>query len=268
MAKVLDPRQKHSGMTKCYVEFRLILARLAVQVKTETLDWPKRSVYYFHIYMTNIRVRPYEAKDRAQLRTLCCDVADRGESIEPLFFDRELAADMLTAYYTDYEPRSSFVAEHNGSIVGYVNGCVDNRRYGLVMFWILIPAALIRGFKRGIFFRRELWHMVHVLFKNWRRIFAWRKESFHSHQGHLHIGIDASFRNQHLGEQLIKALVERAVGKRVGELTASVHDANKPAMRFFERLGFVVRERHYTIMARGKGWEEYNALFYVKTITP
>lgn len=54
--------------------------------------------------MNNINIRPYNLKDRAALRTLCCDVADRGGPIENFFPDRDFAADLLTGYYTDYEP--------------------------------------------------------------------------------------------------------------------------------------------------------------------
>ena len=216
--------------------------------------------------MHRIHVRPYELKDRSQLRALCCDVADRGNPIESLFFDRELAADILSAYYTDYEPGSSFVAEDNGNIVGYINGCLDNRRYGLVVFWMVVPLAFLKGFKRGVFFRRELWRMVLVFLRNWHRLLDWRKGAFHSHQGHLHIGIKAAYRHEHGGEQLVKALEHRAIAKGVGELSASVHGDNKPAIRFFERMGFVVRGQYPTIMARGQGWEEYHAIFYVKKI--
>ena len=60
-----------------------------------------------------------------------------------IFFpDRDVAGDLLTKYYTDYEPQSTFVAECDGRLIGYINGCMDNRRYGLVMFWILMPALL------------------------------------------------------------------------------------------------------------------------------
>ena len=110
--------------------------------------------------MNNINIRPYNLKDRAALRMLCCDVADRGGPIENFFPDRDLAADLLTKYYTDYEPQSTFVAECDGRLVGYINGCMDNRRYGLVMFWILMPLLLVKGFKRGIFFRRETRQMI------------------------------------------------------------------------------------------------------------
>ena len=216
--------------------------------------------------MNKINIRPYKTQDRAALRTLCCDVADRGNPIENFFPDRDVAADLLTKYYTDYEPRSTFIAELDGRLVGYINGCMDNRRHGLVMFWILMPALLLKAFKRGLFFRSEIHQMVLGALKNWRRIFVWRKSSFHSHQGHLHIGIDRSFRGQQVGGELVNTLVKYALDKGIVELAASVHDANKAAGGFFERQGFSVRERHPMILIRDGKEEPYHSLLYVKTI--
>jgi len=96
--------------------------------------------------MNKINIRPYKIEDRDALRALCCNIADRGRPIENFFPDRDVAADMLTQYYTDYEPESTFVVESDGHLVGYINGCMDNRRHGLVMFWLLMPSLLLKAF--------------------------------------------------------------------------------------------------------------------------
>lgn len=217
--------------------------------------------------MKKINIRPYRTGDRTALRNLCCDLADRGGPIENFFPDRDIAADLLTSYYTDYEPQSTFVAEHEGLLVGYINGCTDNRRYGLVMIWLLIPALLIKGFKRGIFFRPQVRQMLKGFLKNWRSIFVWRQGSFHSHQGHLHIGVAKDLRGQQVGGKLVEALVGHASKAGIVELTASVHDANKAAGRFFESRGFVVRQRRPMILIRDGKQELYHSLLYVKTIS-
>jgi len=216
--------------------------------------------------MNKINIRPYIKEDRDQLRTLCCDVADRGGPIENFFPDRDVAADLLTNYYTDYEPQSTFIADCDGRLVGYINGCMDNRRYGLVMFWLLTPALLAKAFKRGLFFRPEILHLLRGIFKNWRRIFVWRKKSFHSHQGHLHIGIAGDFRGQKLGQKLLEALVGHAARLGISEIAASVNDANKAAEFFFESQGFAVRERYPMVLVREGKEEHYHSLLYVKTI--
>lgn len=217
--------------------------------------------------MNNINIRAYKQEDRIALRALCCDVADRGGPIEGFFPDREVAADLLTKYYTDYEPESTFVAELDGRLIGYINGCMDNRRYGLVMFWLLMPVVLVKAFKHGVFFKPEIRQLLQGVLKNWRRIFVWRKKSFHSHQGHLHIGITGDFRNQQVGRKLVAALLNNAAGKGIVELAASVHDANKSAGVFFEAQGFTIRERYPMIQIREGKEEHYHSLLYVKTIS-
>ena len=69
------------------------------------------------------RVRFYEPRDRATVRRICADTGFLSKPIDPLFEDRELFADYLTRYYTDYEPESTLVCELDGEILGYLNGC-------------------------------------------------------------------------------------------------------------------------------------------------
>lgn len=66
--------------------------------------------------------RPYAPKDRAAVRAICADTGFLGNPIDPVFEDRELFADYLTAYYTDVEPESTFVCEIDGEVKGYLMG--------------------------------------------------------------------------------------------------------------------------------------------------
>ncbi len=213
-----------------------------------------------------IKIRAFNKSDRPRIRQICCDVADRGEPIESFFPDREFAADLLTKYYTDYEPENSFVAESDGLVVGYINSALDNRRYGLVIIFIIIPFILIKGIVRGVFIRPEFLQILKASLKNWRRLFVLRKTSFGSHQGHLHIGILKEFRHQHIGEKLVQVLLDHAKNTEVTEIVASVSDQNPAACRFFERLGFIVLSRYPMMMADGPTIKEYHSISYVKKI--
>lgn len=211
-------------------------------------------------------IRPFQKTDRNAVRKICCDVADRGEPIENIFPDREFAADLLTCYYTDFEPESSFVAESNGKVVAYTNGCLDNRRYGLAVMFLIMPKLILKGLIRGVFFRREFIQIIKAMVKNWKRLFVWRKQSFHSHQGHLHIGVARDFRGHQTGRQLINTLLEYAKKNQVTEMAASVSDQNTSACLFFERLGFVAKDRYPMMMAYGDSFQVYHSISYVKTI--
>ena len=76
----------------------------------------------------SLLIRVYRPDDRDAVRTVACDTADRGEPVEGFFRDREVFADLLTRYYTDWEPQSLWVAEAEGRVIGYLTGCLDTRR--------------------------------------------------------------------------------------------------------------------------------------------
>ena len=68
-------------------------------------------------------VRPYQVRDRQAVRRICADTGFLGNPIDPLFEDRELFADFLTAPYTDAEPENAFVLENaKGEILGFIMG--------------------------------------------------------------------------------------------------------------------------------------------------
>ena len=67
-------------------------------------------------------VRSYRPSDRPAIRKICADTGFLGQPIDPVFEDRELFADYLTAYYTDAEPESAVVCERDGEVMGYVLG--------------------------------------------------------------------------------------------------------------------------------------------------
>ena len=79
------------------------------------------------------------------VRNLCCDTGYLGQPIDPVFEDRELFADYLTAYYTDIEPEAAFVLEHHGVIKGYLLG---SRRPARQKFFDLFQNA--RLFAKGM----------------------------------------------------------------------------------------------------------------------
>ncbi|MCX7869289.1 MAG: hypothetical protein N2322_04990, partial [Terrimicrobiaceae bacterium] len=92
-------------------------------------------------------VRPYRPEDRAAVRALCCDTGYLGKPIDPVFEDRELFADYLTSYYTDFEPESCFVLEQGGKVKGYLLGSRRPFRQQLHGLWLNL-SLLIRALAR------------------------------------------------------------------------------------------------------------------------
>ena len=67
-----------------------------------------------------LRIRKYEKADRSIVRHLCSETGFLGKAIDPVFEDREVFANFLTGYYTDWEPESAFVLEIDGEVKGYL----------------------------------------------------------------------------------------------------------------------------------------------------
>src|SRR3954447_7164045 len=100
--------------------------------------------------MTDARtfeIRPFQPGDRARVRELCCETGFLGTPIDPVFEDRALFADYLTAYYTDWEPQSSFVLLVNNEIRGYLLGSRHPSRQQAYNFYNNI-ALFLRGIVR------------------------------------------------------------------------------------------------------------------------
>jgi GNAT superfamily N-acetyltransferase len=99
---------------------------------------------------SDFTIRSFRASDREAVRKLCCDTGFLGAPIDPVYEDRQLFADFLTTYYTDWEPESSFVIEINGEIRGYLLGSRKPLRNQLYSFWqnvSLFLKALTHGWR-------------------------------------------------------------------------------------------------------------------------
>ena len=91
-----------------------------------------------------LAIRVYQPEDRHSVRDICLYTAFRNMGTNSLFEDRELSADYWTLYYTDYEPESIWIAELDGSVVGYCFGCLDTARYMKNMAARIMPTLLLK----------------------------------------------------------------------------------------------------------------------------
>ena len=114
-------------------------------------------------------IRPYRPADRAAVRRLCCETGYLGKAIDPVFEDRELFADYLTKFYTDREPESTFVLEHDGELKGYLMG---SRRPFLQQFYNFFHNLSL--FARGTF-RYPRYNKASKAFVRWILLNAWRE---------------------------------------------------------------------------------------------
>lgn len=212
-------------------------------------------------------IRLYNSCDRPTVRKICCDSADLGGPVENFFHDREVFADLITNYYTDFQPRSLWVADYQGKAVGYLSGCLDSRRYMRVMFTRIIPAVFIRALARGVFWHRDVWQLLKAAVKSLLLGSFNRKDTFDAYPAHLHINLDDAFRHQGLGAKLVEHFLEQIKAAHLAGVQASVCQDNRNACAFFERMKFSVLGRYP--MARPdkeKGLKNSYTVIYGKKI--
>lgn len=192
--------------------------------------------YHAHMHDTPPIIRRYEPRDRAAVREICCDTADTGAPVEHFFPDRAVFADVLTRYYTDFAPATSWVAEQDGRVVGYLTGCLDTRQFLRTMAVRIVPAALLKALVHG-----SLWHRF--IRQNWRRPASQRQQLLADYPAHLHLNLRAGHRGHGAGRQLLGKFLEQARHAGVTGIHAGVSETNVAGRKFFERAGFVVLGR-------------------------
>ena len=211
-------------------------------------------------------IRPYRAADRADVRRLACETAVRGTPVDTLFADREVAADVLTRYYTDEEPSSVFVAESDGRVVGYLTGCLDSRRYARRMTWRIVPAAVLRAVRHGMLWHASTRRLLQAGWLTWRRGGLPRTFTAPAYPAHLHLNVQEGFRGQRIGQSLTERFLQQAASAGVPGVHAAVRGDNAPACRLFERLGFTVLSRHPMVLPAGNAFHVHETVMYGKRL--
>ncbi len=76
-----------------------------------------------------VAVRAFDEEDRAALRALFGRRAGAGSPVAALWGHEESEAAVYLTPYMDREPSSLFVAVVDGTIVGYLAGCLDSSAF-------------------------------------------------------------------------------------------------------------------------------------------
>jgi len=184
-------------------------------------------------------VRRFRPEDREAVRTICCETGFLGRPIDPLFEDRELFADFLTSYYTDYEPESSFVAEANdGRLVGYLIACCRPNRYRLV-HPLLTAKIAVKGAGRlfsGKYSSQSRRFICWSLFRGWREV-----PRAPSGAAHFHFNVLPDWRHWRVTLELLgrfrEDLQRRGIRTVYGQMV--LPPDRRPA-RVFERFGWTI----------------------------
>ena len=176
------------------------------------------------------------ATDRERVRALCCETGFLGNPIDPVFEDREIFSDYLTAYYTDWEPESAFVLLVNGEIRGYLLGSRQPWRQQLYNAYNNV-SVFLRGMCRYPTYNAASRKFVRwVLTQAWREVPAAPRRT-----AHFHVNLLPDARQVATTRALLDAYLaylhkkgERAV---YGQMVVF---QDRRSTKMFERYGFRV----------------------------
>ena len=210
----------------------------------------------------NLIIRPYQKSDRPILRDICCDTANLGGPMESFFFDRQVFADLGTLYYTDFEPQSTWVAQVDQQVVGYLMGCLDTRRYLRITSWPIVPRVLLKAVIRGVFLRRQTWRFLGAAFKSLSLGGFKRHIPLEQYPAHLHIDLKADFRGQGIGGRLIEKFILQAKTKGLKGIHLTTREDNFSGRKFFEKNGFRLLDSYPVFMPQGNTFKLNHSLVY------
>ena len=211
-------------------------------------------------------IRLYTRGDRTAVRTIACETADRGEPLERFFHDREVFADVVTTYYTEYEPESAWVAEQAAQVVGYVTGCLDTRRYRRIMAWRVVPGAILKAMTWRTLRSVQTWRLVGAGLRTWLRGGFPPQVPLDRYPAHLHVNVREGFRGQQIGRRLIERLLAQVRAAGVRGLHVAVRADNVRSCAFFERMGFTPLSRHPVTFPDGESYVVHETVIYGKVL--
>jgi len=185
---------------------------------------------------SELTIRPYEQRDREAIRWLCCQTGFLGQPIDPVFEDRELFADFLTNYYTDHEPQSCFVVEHEGQVKGYLLGSRLPLRHQFFSMLTNIKLILKGIFRYPGYSRNSRKFVGWIVRNSWREVPAAPRKTAHFHFNILPEAQSISGTRVLLDHYFnyLRKCGDRAVFGQV------VTFASRRPARVFERYGFEV----------------------------
>ncbi|MHB1275399.1 MAG: GNAT family N-acetyltransferase [Candidatus Humimicrobiaceae bacterium] len=182
-------------------------------------------------------VRKYKKEDRKSVRKIACDSAFMGEPCEIFFKGRDFLADVLTLYFTDYEPESCFVAEVDNIVAGYLIGARDSNSLKKVFFLKILPGLIFKLFFKGIIFSKKNILYFFNLFCSLVRGELSGPLINKEYPALLHINIDKKYRNMNIGTILIKNYLNYLKSKGVPGV--HLNAKSEHAAVFFEKMGFI-----------------------------
>lgn len=186
----------------------------------------------------NISIRPYVASDRECVREIAFNTALMGRSAALFFDGPEFIKDVITLYFTDYEPESAWVAESDGVVVGYITGARDERWMNKVVSTKILPHLVVELLRSGILLKEKNWKLALGAMRSFLKGECTRPDFYEDYPAILHINLKEDFRRSGAGTALVTALTDDFF--RTGVKGIRLGTMSDAGAAFFRKNGFSV----------------------------
>ena len=185
--------------------------------------------------VTNIKIRNYQIEDRDIIRKISLESILLGE-YKASIFDDEILADILTIYFTDYEPLSCFVAVKGNQVIGYIMGAQDVRKMRRLMKYKIVPRLIYKALGRRQLLRRNNLILIKNIISSYAKGEFISPDYSKEYPATLHINIRAEYRRQNLGSLLVDYFLDFLKRKNIRGIHFGV--MSESAKDFFIKLNF------------------------------
>ncbi len=193
-------------------------------------------------------IRKAKKSDIKDIVHVCYKTGYMGEDCTGHFSDEKLFGFLFSQYYPEYERDHSFVAEHDGKVVGYILGSPDTRIQGKRYIAKMVPKIILRmlfyttlrynkDFR--MFLREAVIGLKYLrLPKNTNNVPHEKINEIYP--AHLHIDILVKYQRQGIGERLMKTFLKHMKKLGVMGIHLGTSEKNTKAVPFYRKMGFKI----------------------------
>jgi GNAT superfamily N-acetyltransferase len=214
--------------------------------------------------MEEIIIRKFKIQDRGSVRDIAWETAFLSESAEAFFSGKEILADFLTLYFTDYEPESCFVAESLNGVEGYLIGSTDCRKLEAIFKKKILCGLLAKFTFSGAIFRRKNLMIIFAFLLSFLKGEFNMKDLNNDYPATLHINLRKNLRDSGIGSRLIMAF-ERYL-KDQGVKGVHLATMSTAAGDFFGKQGFSLQGQYRRTYFRHVSGQDITVYIYVKKL--
>lgn len=200
---------------------------------------------------SRFRIRPYEPRDRPAVRDICAACAWMGRPDPSHTPDPWIWSEFWTRYFTDREPRHTWMVDAPEGQLGYLTGTLDATCVDRYLPW-LVPGIVWRAARRRLLRRPTSRALIRGMLASVARGEMSPPDGVREAcPATFHVNLLPEARGGGLGRRLIEAFLERMRKLGVRGVHVQNLSINAAARRCIRRVGFrLAASRRLTAYAR------------------